>query len=112
MIEVQDGNNTRQRFGITEPSEAIFRGVARNGAGFYHGIPYCFHTQVRSARRALAMPEIHSDTQSAVTLEFDGFYFTETSRNAEAFVYAGISRSQRRALARRLLQHKFDYVLV
>ena len=111
VIEFQVRYFMRQRLRVHEPGIRILGRVAGNGARLLNRVAHRTHAKIRSARRSLPMTEVDGDTQSPVTLVFDGLHFAQARGNAEPLVDAGIRRSLRGSLPRRLFQHELDDIL-
>ena len=104
VIKIQVGNVARQGFGLDQPGVGILGRVARDGAGLLHRLAHRRRGQVRGARRALALAEVHRDTQAAVALVLDGVDFAQPHAHREPLAHRDVGLALRCALPARLLE--------
>jgi hypothetical protein len=108
MVQIQVRHLARQVGRIRQSRAVVFGGVARDGAGLRHRGAHGGRGQVPGARRALALAEVHGQTQSPVALVLDGIDLAEAHGGREPPLQAGIGLALGGAGAPRFRQDQLD----
>jgi len=111
VIEVEVGDVASQEFRVDESRVGVLRRVAGDGTGLLDRLSHRVLTEVRGARGALPLSEVHRDPKAPITLVLDRIDLTEPDRHAEPFADVGVGFTFRGALALGFVQHEADHVL-
>ena len=84
--QVEILNVTRHQSSIRQARRFVFRGVFGNGQGGGYGLTNRLWTAGRGAGRTLALANVQGDTESLITIEFDGFDFALAHRGRQALL--------------------------
>ena len=84
MEQVEVGGIDGHPFGVGESGEFVLRGVAGDPARGLHGLAHRRGPEVRTARRTLAVAEVHGDPEAVVPRVLDGLDLAEPDVHVEA----------------------------
>ena len=111
VMQVEIGNVPRQLFRIRKPRAVILGRVAGDGAGLLHRLAHGLRAQVRGARGALALAEVHRDGNAAVPLILHRVHFAQPHGGGQAAVLARLDIALRGAPAARFFEREAHHGL-
>ena len=97
--------------GSMSPGVGILRRVARDRASLLDRLAHRVLTQVRGARGALALTEVHRDPKAPITLVLDRLDLAQAYSHAEPLAHVGVGFTLRRALPLGFVEHEADHFL-
>src|SRR3569833_3054554 len=111
MGEIEVGNVARQSLRFDQTRVGGLSGIASYGTCLFDVLPDRLAAQVRRTGRALALTEVHGDSETPVALVLSRIYLAEAHGHAQPLAHIGVCLALRRASAAGFFQNETDDIL-